>query len=92
MINPSGYALGFIIYHTKHVRVYVSYIPHEVVAACGPGSGLTIQFYKLTGRVKGIYNIVWSENVKFLKKHSGGFYPTKHARTTTVIEPVDGKV
>ena len=26
MINPSGYALGFIIYHIKHERVYVSYI------------------------------------------------------------------
>ena len=25
MKNPSGYALGFIIYHTKHERVYVSY-------------------------------------------------------------------
>ena len=27
MINPSGYALGFIIYHTKHERVFVSYKP-----------------------------------------------------------------
>ena len=26
MINPSGYALGFIIYHIKHEWVYVSYI------------------------------------------------------------------
>ena len=25
VIIPSGYALGFIIYHTKHVRVDVSY-------------------------------------------------------------------
>ena len=25
MINPSGYALGFIIYHIKHERVYVFY-------------------------------------------------------------------
>ena len=25
MINPSGCALGFIIYHIKHERVYVSY-------------------------------------------------------------------
>ena len=25
MINPSGYALGFIIYHIEHERVYVSY-------------------------------------------------------------------
>ena len=23
--NPSGYALGFIIYHIKHERAYVSY-------------------------------------------------------------------
>ena len=23
--NPLGYALGFIIYHIKHGRVYVSY-------------------------------------------------------------------
>ena len=23
IINPSGYALGFIIYHIKHERVYV---------------------------------------------------------------------
>ena len=30
MINPSGYALGFIIYHIKHERVYVSY-KHEPV-------------------------------------------------------------
>ena len=26
MIEPSGYALGFIIYHIKHERVNVSYI------------------------------------------------------------------
>ena len=25
MINPLGYALGFIIYHIKNERVYVSY-------------------------------------------------------------------
>ena len=26
-IAPSGYALGFIIYHIKHERAYVSYKP-----------------------------------------------------------------
>ena len=26
MINSSGYAVGFIIYHIKHERAYVSYI------------------------------------------------------------------
>ena len=29
MINPSGYALGFIIYHIKHERVYVSCKPNK---------------------------------------------------------------
>ena len=31
MINPLGYALAFIIYHTKHEGVYVSYhIPTSI--------------------------------------------------------------
>ena len=32
MINPLSYALGFIIYHTKHERVYVSYILYTYIS------------------------------------------------------------
>ena len=41
MINPCGYALGLIIYHIKHERVYVSYsiidIPCHGVYLTGSG-------------------------------------------------------
>ena len=34
MINPSGYALGFIIYHIEQTRVYVSFIFKTIVQKC----------------------------------------------------------
>ena len=46
MINPLGYALGFIIYHTKHERVYVSYIYR--VSSRGR-EGLDLEILKLFG-------------------------------------------
>ena len=44
MINPSGYALRFIIYHIKHERVYVSYrgslyLPEEMVLSWSLSEG-----------------------------------------------------
>ena len=44
MINPSGYALRFIIYYVKHERVYVSYI-------------LNWQYFMLA--VSGVYVLRW---------------------------------